>query len=534
MRTLSFLAGALVVAAVAATVTAVIAQALPASAPVPPASGPGAIADAAASIASSPAAAAVGPGPASTGAQASASGFPSDRPAGIPVLADASPPGAAPAASAPPAISVPADEAPPVERGRYLAAAGDCEACHTREGGAPYAGGRPIATPFGTVLSANLTPDATGLGNWNADQFYRALHEGIAANGEHLFPAFPYNWFTRMPRADTDAIFAYLRTLAPVANRPDRNQLSFPFNIRALTAVWNYLYLDARTFVADPGKSAQWNRGAYLVQGPGHCGACHTPKTILGGPRAGHELQGGEFAKWFAPDLTPNQRSGLGGWTRDDLVRFLRTGRNAHASAAVEMGLAVTDSTSRLGDADLLAIATYLADRPASPTVTPTAPPPVQMREGEAIFVDECSACHRMQAGGAPEAFPPLKASANAQQRDPTTMLHFILAGVRSTPTAANPTPFTMPAFAWKLSDAQVAAVATYVRNSWGNAAPAVDASQVEKLRGKLSFDRAATPRSTPTPMSRPGPNTWSNAGTDSRDNGTPHAGRPASAASGP
>jgi mono/diheme cytochrome c family protein len=441
---------------------------------------------------------------------------------------------AAPASSVPPApaasVPVPSATATAVERGRYLAAAGDCEACHTREGGAPFAGGRPIATPFGTVLSANLTPDATGLKDWNSDQFYRALHEGIAANGEHLFPAFPYNYFTRMPRADTDAIFAYLRTLAPVANRPDRNQLAFPFNIRALTAVWNMLYLDARPFAATPGKSAQWNRGAYLVQGPGHCGACHTPKTILGGPQSGRELQGGAFGLWFAPDLTPNSRSGLGRWTRDDVVHFLRTGRNVHASAAVEMGLAVVDSTSRLGDDDLQAIATYLADRPASPAAATPAPSAAQMRQGEAIFVDECSACHRMKAQGEPGAFPPLKDSANAQQADPTTLLHFILAGVQSTQTATYPTPFTMPSFAWKLNDAQVAAVATFVRNSWGNVAPAVDADDVGKLRGKLALGGVAI-RPAATPMTHPGPDTLGAAGTDSRDNGTPQAGRAAPAA---
>ena len=442
----------------------------------------------------------------------------------------------APAASSPAAaasrvgVQRPAATASLVERGRYLAAAGDCAGCHTTIGGAPYAGGRPLETPFGTVLSANLTPDATGLKGWSADQFYRAMHEGIAANGDHLYPAFPYNYFAHMPRGDTDALFAYLQSLAPAANQPDRNQLPFPFNIRALMSVWNLLYLDKTTFSPDASRSEQWNRGAYLVEGPGHCAACHTPKTILGGPQKGHDFQGGAFGTWFAPDLTPNGRTGLGGWTRDETVAFLKTGRNAHASASGEMGLVVQDSTSNLSDGDLQAIAAYLGDRVASPSVQMTPPDTAVMKMGEAIFVDECSACHLMRGQGQTLAFPPLAHSANAQQVDPTTSLHIILAGVQASPTSDAPTPFTMPAFAWKLDDKQVAAVATYVRNNWGNAAPAVGADEVAKLRGKLQFDASASGHTQATPLTKPGPNTLGVQGTDSRDNGTPQAGRAAPA----
>ena len=431
------------------------------------------------------------------------------------------------AASAP-AIVRPDDAAAPLERGRYLVAAGDCAACHTREGGASFAGGRPLETPFGIVLSANLTPDDTGLKGWSAAQFYRAMTEGISANGDHLYPAFPYNYFTRMPRADTDAIFAYLQSLPPVMNRPDRNQLPFPFSIRALMTVWNLLYLDKKTFEPDPAHDPQWNRGAYLVEGPGHCGACHTPKTVLGGPRNSHAFEGGSFGTWFAPDLTPNPRSGLGGWTRAETVAFLKTGRNAHASASGEMGLAVRDSTSKLSDDDLLAIATYLGDRPESPRPTTSPLDLATMKTGEAIFVDECSACHLMQGQGQSLAFPPLARSASLQQTDPTTTLHVVLAGVQATPTVAEPTPFTMPAFAWKLTDVQVAAVTTYVRNTWGNAAPAATADQVAALRAKLVFDAADTGHSAATPLTHPGPNTLGPADTDSRDNGTSHAGRAA------
>jgi mono/diheme cytochrome c family protein len=435
--------------------------------------------------------------------------------------------GASPAASA---VRRPAADASPIERGRYLAAAGDCAGCHTTEGGVPYAGGRPLATPFGTVLSANLTPDATGLKGWNADQFYRAMHEGIAANGEHLYPAFPYNYFARMPRADTDALFAFLQSLPPAPHQLERNQLPFPFNIRSLVSVWNLLYLDKAEFKPDPAHDAQWNRGAYLVQGPGHCAACHTPKTVLGGPKDGHEFQGGAFGTWFAPDLTPNGRTGLGGWTREEVVQFLRTGRNAHALATGEMGLVVQDSTSLLADDDLQAIAAWLGDRATSPAASMTPPDTAVMRAGEAIFVDQCSACHLMRGQGQALAFPSLARSASLQQSDPTTALHIILAGAQAAPTHAQPTAFTMPAFAWKLDDRQVAAVATYVRNEWGNAAPAVTPDQVARLRGKLAFDARADSHTKATPMSRPGPNTLGTADTDSRDNGGAQAGRTAPA----
>jgi mono/diheme cytochrome c family protein len=368
------------------------------------------------------------------------------------------------------------------------------------------------------------------LKSWNADQFYRAMHEGISANGDHLYPAFPYNYFTRMPRADTDALFAYLQSLPPVANRPDRNQLPFPFNIRALMSLWNLLYLDKATFAPDATRSEQWNRGAYLVEGPGHCAACHTPRTILGGPQKGRDFQGGAFGTWFAPDLTPNGRTGLGGWTRDETVAFLKTGRNAHASASGEMGLVVQDSTSQLADEDLQAIAAWLADRAASPAVQMTPPDSAEMKAGEAIFVDECASCHLAQGQGQTLAFPPLAHSANAQQVDPATSLHLILAGAQASPTRAAPTPFTMPAFAWKLDDRQVAAVATYIRNNWGNAAPAVSADQVARLRNKLAFDASASGHTKATALTRPGPNTLGTPESDSRDNGTPQAGRAAPA----
>lgn len=415
-----------------------------------------------------------------------------------------------------------------VARGRYLTALGDCQACHTREGGAPFAGGRPLATPFGVILSANITSDASGIGGWTPAQFYRAMHEGVDAQGRHLYPAFPYNYYTQMPRADVDAIFVYLKTLPAVKTSFDRNQLAFPFNIRALMAVWNPLFLRKGPYQADPAKSAEWNRGAYLVTGPGHCGACHTPQNPLGAPKRGKDLRGGAFESWFAPDLTSNARTGLGGWTRAELLEFLSTGRNGHAQAFGEMGEVIANSTSQMTPQDLNAVATYLSDLPASPTPKARAPDPAVLRQGEAIWQDACSACHGMSGEGEPRYFPPLRRNANLQQDDPTTLIHLVLGGVRTTQTEAVPTGLGMPSFAWKLDDAQTAAVLTYVRNSWGNQARSVRPQEVAKLRRRLALTPGEPARAPPADLRHPNPGTFAPAGSDSRDNGTVNAGRTA------
>ncbi len=428
----------------------------------------------------------------------------------------------------PPAASSTAQASPEVvERGRYLAVVGDCMACHTEEGGERFAGGRPLKTPFGTVLSANLTPDPeTGIGRYSADQFYRALHDGVDNKGRQLYPAFPYEYFTNVTRDDSDALFAYLMSLRPVHKELDRNQLPFPFNIRPGVVAWNWLYLDKGPLQPVPSKSAQWNRGRYLVEGLGHCQACHTPRTFIGGPKHDQAFHGGTFADLFAPDITQNKRKGIGGWEREDLEQFLRQAHNEYSGASVEMGEVVTFSTSQLNDADFEALLDYLVDVPASPATTVKAPEAAVMQAGRAIWEDDCSACHRMDGEGVAGMFPRLKGNPNLQQDDPTTVLHFILAGVRRSATDKAPTRFGMPAFAWKLDDAQVAAVATYARNSWGNSAPAVGADQVAELRKKVDLKAGRHEVVHKSDMKNPGSGTWAPAGTDSRENGTPHAGQ--------
>lgn len=377
-----------------------------------------------------------------------------------------------------------------LNRGRYLVAAGDCLSCHVREGGEPFAGGLGLNTPFGVIYTSNITPDKdTGIGGWTADQFYQAMHDGKDDEGEDLYPAFPYPWFRKVSREDDDAIYEFLKTIPPVSYTPPKNDLSFPFSVRAFIGVWNLLFLDSHGFQSDANQSAEWNRGAYLVGGPGHCGACHTPKNFLGADKSKQELYGGKLDNWVAPDLTANTRIGLGDWSVDDIAEFLATGRNAHAAAGGAMADVITYSTQYLSDADRRAMAVYLKSQPSSPVTASSAPDAGAMRRGAEIYSDACSSCHLDNGVGQSRTFPPLGKDAMLQQVDPTGVERLILAGTQIGVSASRPSPLSMPSFAWKLSDNEIAAVSTYIRNSWGNQAPAVAASEVTELRKKLHLD---------------------------------------------
>jgi mono/diheme cytochrome c family protein len=382
-----------------------------------------------------------------------------------------------------------APNAAQVRRGQYLVAAGDCISCHLREGGEPFAGGLGLNTPFGVIYTSNITPDRdTGIGTWTNDQFYRAMHDGKGAQGEDLYPAFPYPWFRRVSREDDDAIFAYLMTLPSVKYTAPKNDLSFPLNFRSFVGAWNLLYLDSHNFQSDPGQSAEWNRGAYLVNGLGHCGGCHTPKNSLGADKSKQELHGGKLDNWVAPDLTSNTRLGLGDWSVDDIAEFLATGRNAHAAAGGAMADVINYSTSFINDADRRAIAVYLKSQPASPSVASAAPDAGAMRRGAEVYSDACASCHLDNGIGQSRLFPPLGKDAMLQQPDPTGLEHLILGGTRVGVSASRPSPLGMPSFAWKLTDQEIADVSTYLRNSWGNQAAPVTAADVSALRKKLNL----------------------------------------------
>ena len=401
-------------------------------------------------------------------------------------------------------VAAPAESANPVARGRYLAVLGDCAGCHTRPGGAPYAGGLGLGSSFGTIYTANITSDPkAGIGSWTADQFWRAMHEGRRADGAHLYPAFPYVYFTRVSREDSDALRAYLLTVPASDYTPPANKLLFPVNIRGTMSIWNALFFKPEAFQPRADQSAEWNRGAYIVTGLGHCGACHTPKNLLQADSRSKPLQGGKIEDWFAPDLDGSAR-GLGGWSQDDIVEFLKTGRNTHSNGGAAMASVLIHSTTQMSDEDRRDIAIYLKSLPPSEGPAAHPAPSDLMAEGGAIYRDQCSACHGVDGAGEPRLFPALRNNANAQQRDPTTMVRYILTGSQTTATGAAPTPFTMPAFAWKLNDREIAAVATYVRNRFGNAAPPVSTGDVADLARLVTIcslrvsgrpDRGRTPR---------------------------------------
>jgi mono/diheme cytochrome c family protein len=390
-------------------------------------------------------------------------------------------------------LAMPARAQDAASHGRYLAILGDCAGCHTRPHGSAFAGGLPFNAQFGTVYSTNITPDRqTGIGNWTADQFYRALHDGIAADGTHLYPAFPYVYFSRVTRRDSDDLFAYLRTLKPVYEKPTPNRLIFPFNMRWGLTFWNWLYKPKTPPEIPADRSPQWKRGEYLVNGLGHCAGCHTPKDILFGDRTDRPLAGGLVDNWFAATLTGRRKDGLGGWSHEDVVQFLATGRNRYATAAGSMQEKVTLSTSHMTDGDRAAIATYLKSLPASGPLGTAIPDGKQMAAGKVVFVQNCHGCHAPpgqpdQPGPGPlPDYPKLGGDTLVMGQNPATVLRIILQGAESPVTPNEHTTYSMPSFA-TLGDREIADVATYIRNSWGNHAEPVSRSEVRSVRTKIS-----------------------------------------------
>jgi mono/diheme cytochrome c family protein len=372
-----------------------------------------------------------------------------------------------------------------VARGEALAVAAGCASCHTADPAKPFAGGKRIDTPFGAIYSPNLTPDRdTGLGGWSDEDFVRALRLGVAPDGSRYYPAFPYPYFTKLIRQDLLAIRAYLATLEPVRSMRRPPELRWPLNYRVVMRAWNYLFLKPGILQPVQQKGTEWNRGRYLVEGAAHCGACHTPKNLFGADKKGRSYGGGAVQGWFAPRLDGADRGGLQSWSVDDITEYLQSGRNARSHADGLMADVVANSTSKMADADVRAIAVYLKDLPAGapePAVSP--PPPVQMADGEKLYKAACVACHEADGRGAPRIYPPLPGNANLQSVDPSSALRIILDGAQTLTTPRAPNPGSMPAYAGKLSDQEIADVTNYIRNSWGNAAPVVTPAQVAKAR---------------------------------------------------
>lgn len=375
-----------------------------------------------------------------------------------------------------------------VARGAYLAKAGNCMTCHTARGGPPYAGGRGIDTPFGTVYAGNLTPhEATGLGRWSAGHFWRALHNGRSRDGRLLYPAFPYPNFTEVTREDSDALYAFLRSLPAVdqANRP--HALRFPFDNTAAIAVWRALFFSPGRFEPDAARGAEWNRGAYLVRGLGHCNACHAPRNAFGATSDKLELSGGliPMQQWYAPSLASPHEAGVARWESAQVVALLKAGVANGASVMGPMAEVVLRSTSQLEDADLRAIATYLK---ALPEVAPERAAQADVDDtlrarGEQVYAQQCAQCHGRRGEGVAGAFPPLAGNRAVTLASPANLVRVLLSGGYPPATAGNPRPFGMPPYAHVLDDRDIAAVITYVRGAWGNDAPAVPPQEVLKYR---------------------------------------------------
>lgn len=391
--------------------------------------------------------------------------------------------GEAPAADTVPFEATPAQ----IEHGRYLALAGNCAGCHTVRGGEAYAGGRGIETPFGTVYAGNLTPDpVTGIGRWSADHFWRALHNGRSRDGRLLYPAFPYTSYTQITREDSDALYAWLRTLVPVVQENRPHALSFPYNTQTALAVWRALFFRPGSFEAQSQHSAEWNRGAYLVDVLGHCIDCHGDRNVLGATRTARGHAGGTLpgSGWYAPALDAGAQAGVADWPVDEVVTLFKTGITARASVSGPMADVIYRSTQHLSDADLKAMAVYLKALPPRAEASPARPKPrnaVLMQRGEAIYGENCASCHGEQGEGVAGALPALAANRAVTLANPVNLVQVVRKGGFLPATEGNPRPYGMPPFGHVLADADIAAVLTYVRGSWGNDAAEVPLHQAQR-----------------------------------------------------
>jgi alcohol dehydrogenase (quinone), cytochrome c subunit len=389
-----------------------------------------------------------------------------------------------------PSVAGDADSSPAgVERGRYLVAAGDCISCHTRPGGSPFTGGLAFSTPFGTIYSTNITPDdETGIGKWTADDLRHAMHDGVTPAGQYLFPAFPYTSFTKVTDADVDAIYVYLRSLKTERSSPPANGALF--SQRWPMSVWNRLFFRAGRFAPNASKSKEWNRGAYIVEGLGHCGACHTPRNLFfaetpsgaySGGAIQAEVDGGKIRRWSSVNLTP-AKNGLAAWSVDNLTKYLASGFTPRAGTFGPMNDVIVHSLKQLTIEDVHAMAVYLKDLPAyegsCSTVTAD-----QVKAGAMIYKDRCEKCHSASGRGGIFAGPPLAGSAIVQSDDPASLINIILYG----PVTPNEISFggweSMKPYFDVLSDVEIAAVANYVRGSWDNRGCPVDIEEIARQR---------------------------------------------------
>jgi mono/diheme cytochrome c family protein len=402
--------------------------------------------------------------------------------------ADTAAASSAPDASGPGNTPQPPPNTDTVSRGRQLVALGDCQSCHTTRGGAPFAGGRPIPTPFGTFYSPNITPDPdVGLGSWSATDFWHALHNGYSKDGTLLYPTFPYTNYSKISRGDSDAIYAYLRTVAPSTQHNRPHEIKFPYNHRVLLAGWRWLFFKPGVYEIDSSHDAEWNRGAYLVQGLTHCSACHETRNSLGATQAQAGPSGGLVLDWYAPSLTNPHEAGLQGWSDADVVGLLKTGRTANAVTVGPMAEVVAQSLQHASDPDLHAMAVYLKSLPATDSTANkqqyTLPPQVEAA-GKDLYDKNCADCHGDKGEGHEPAAPALAGNRAVTLPSAVNSIRMVLFGGYAPGTEGNPRPFGMPPYSLVLSDEEIASVLDYVRTSRGNSAPPVLGERVGANRG--------------------------------------------------
>ncbi|SAK45198.1 cytochrome c, class I [Caballeronia pedi] len=389
-----------------------------------------------------------------------------------------------------------------VARGAYLAKAGDCIACHSAPRGKPLAGGLPMMTPLGAIYTTNITPDPdTGIGRYTEEEFARALREGVAKDGHNLYPAMPYPSYAKVNDEDMHALYAYfMHGVTPVRQTNREPDIKWPLNMRWPLKLWNVVFLDKGVYQNKPGKDVAWNRGAYLIQGLGHCGSCHTPRGIAFQERGLDEssstyLTGGLLDNWFASNLTGEHNTGLGRWSEQDVATFLKTGANAHASAFGSMTSVINNSTQELTDGDIAAMARYLKSLAAAgghggapysydPKATRVSlTRPAATDSGARVYTAYCMHCHGVDGRGFAPMLAPLAGNPNVLEKDASSLINVTLNGTEELVLHGVPAPYPMPRYAPVLNDQQIADVLTFIRGAWNNNTPAIQVEDVTKMR---------------------------------------------------
>ena len=373
-----------------------------------------------------------------------------------------------------------------IARGKYLALAGDCAACHTASGGAPMAGGAPLESPFGVIFGTNITPHPErGIGRLSADDFYKAMHDGSAPGGQQIYPAMPFTSYRAMPRADVDAVFAYLMQLPPVAQANREADLKFPYNMRFGVWFWKLLFLKDEVPAATTGQSADWQRGRYVADVLGHCGECHTPRGWLGQMKGSEAWTGAPISHWLAPDITPKGLASRG-WTEPDLASFMRTGIAPQGSAFAEMHLVVSLSTQHLSEADMRAMLRYIAGDAGLPPAQPVAVDSAAVQRlaaGRQTYLNVCAGCHGREGEGKPHVAVAMAGNSTLRQADPRNLVVAVLHGLPAQQFPGLERMQDMPGFATTLSEAEIADLGNYLRAQFGGQSADLQATTVARLR---------------------------------------------------